>query len=62
VIYKIYTKYGETGLNKIKEYSQEYNLSQEEIYNQFVKMGISKIIIKSQIILIAYQNSERIKI
>ena len=41
ITYKIYTKYGETGLNTIKKYSEQYNLSQEEIYNQFVTMGIS---------------------
>ena len=40
--YKIYTKYGNNGINLISEFAKKYNLKQETIYNKFEKEGITK--------------------
>jgi hypothetical protein len=41
ITYKIYTKYGEEGINVINELSRKYNKKETEIYNKFVKVGIT---------------------
>ena len=40
ITYKIYTRYGLTGVNQISEYSQQYGVSATTIYNKFVESGV----------------------
>ena len=40
--YKIYTKYGDEGINIIGIISKKYNLKEEDVYNAFVKSGTTK--------------------
>jgi len=42
ITYTIYNKYGEKGVDLVNIFSQRTNLSQKEIYNVFVKNGITK--------------------
>ena len=42
ITYTIYNKYGEKGVDLVNIFSQKTNLSQKEIYNIFVKNGITK--------------------
>lgn len=42
ITYQIYNKYGEKGVNLINLFSEKTKLSQKEIYNIFLKNGITK--------------------
>ena len=42
ITYTIYNKYGEKGVDLVNIFSQRTNLSQKEVYNIFLKNGITK--------------------
>ncbi|WP_413853080.1 hypothetical protein [Candidatus Ruminimicrobium bovinum] len=42
ITYKIYTKYGEDGINLIEEFSKDYKLKEADVYNIFVKNKVTK--------------------
>jgi len=42
ITYKIYNEYGKQGVNIISELSKKFNVSQTNIYNQFVKNNVDR--------------------
>ena len=49
ITYKIYTKYGEAGVNLIEDFSKDYKLKETDVYNIFVKNKVTKTQIEDQV-------------
>ena len=60
--YKIYSKYGQSGMDLINKISSKYKLSKTTVYNAFVNNGVTKKQMENDAYLIVYQieNNENI--
>ena len=53
--YKVYTKYGEDGINLIDKISSKYNLNKTDVYNAFVNSGVTKTQMEDNAYVLSYQ-------